>query len=179
MYMLLPAFVFLTLCLVSSLAAEMIGNVEYQLPEEGQKWKTEKTGPSEGIPGQTILYQPENQSPFGIEFFGAYIKKSSTNLQNSENLKKEIEKTYPGQKIFFQVLSTDSHSELVEWAVSKDDHEKLHGWARIFSTPENTTMLFYQTEKVTDVDKVRETWLKTLKEAKLSTPPASTSTSPS
>ncbi len=171
--MLLPAFVFLTLCMVASLTAETIGNVEYQLPEEGQKWKTEKTGPSEGIPGKTILYQPENQSPFGIEFFGAYIKKSPINIKNSESLKQEIERTYPGQKVLFQVLSADAQSELVEWAVSKDNHEKLHGWARIFSTPDNTVMLFYQTEKVTDVDKVRETWLKTLKEAKVSVPPAS------
>lgn len=172
--LMLPILVFLTLCLVSSLAAENIGNVEYQLPEEAKNWKSENTGPTEKIPGHTILYQPESQSPLGIEFFGAYIKKNVPHIKNSEALKNEIEKTYPGQQIDFKVLQTDSNSELVEWIVRKDDRERLHGWARIFSTPEATTMLFYQNEKGSIQQNVDGTWLKTLKEAKLTTetPPA-------
>lgn len=172
MYM-LPFFVFLTLCFVSTLAAETIGNVEYQLPEEGKNWKIEQTGPKEGIPGQTILYQPENQSILGIEFFGAYIKKGSTDIKNSEVLKKEIESAFPDQQVTFKVLSTDSQSELVEWIVGKDNLQKLHGWARIFSTPETTIMLFYQNEKsagLENLETINKTWLKTLKEAKLTTP---------
>lgn len=172
MYM-LPFFVFLTFCFVSTLAAQTIGNVEYQLPEEGKNWAIEHSGPKEGIPGQTILYQPENQSPLGIEFFGAYIKKRPTDIKNSEAFKNEIEKQYPEHKITFNVLSTDAHSELVEWVVSKDNLQKLHGWARIFSTPENTIMLFYQNEKgagLENAERIQNSWVKTLQDAKIAAP---------
>lgn len=178
MYMnLLPIFVFLTLCFVSTLVAQTIGNVEYQLPEETKNWKIEKSGPSEGIPGQTILYQPEKQSPLGIEFFGAYIKNSPTNIKNSEALKNEIAKAYPDHQVSFKVLSEDPQSEFVEWVVSKDNLQKFHGWARIFSTPEATTMLFYQNEKspgLENLEAIQNTWLKTLKEAKIIAPAPST-----
>lgn len=172
MYM-LPFIVFLTLCFISTLAADTIGNVEYQLPEEGKHWVIEKQGPSQGIPGQTILYQPEKQSLLGIEFFGAYIKKSATDTKNSEAFKNEIESAYPEDVVSFKVLSTDSQSELVEWSVGKGGIKKLHGWARIFSTPDSTTMLFYQNEKgesAENLEKIRNTWLKTLKEAKIVEP---------
>lgn len=165
----LPVIAFLTLCFVSTLAAETIGNVEYKLPEEGSGWKVEKMGPKEGIPGTTILYQPENQSPLGIEFFGAYIKNSPTDLKSSETLKEEIKTAYPDHQVTFNVLSSDPESELVEWKVVKDNVQLLHGWARIFSGGKTTTMLFYQNEKgaaFENLDNIEKTWIKTLKDAK-------------
>lgn len=161
--------VMLFLCFaISSLSAETIGNVEYQLPKQVQGWKLSKElNGSEKIPSTTRIYTPSPQSK---ESFAAHINSFTTKIVDKDSLQDGIEKgmklKYTNPKATVSLLEQSPNSALYEWSVSDSGEEKIHGWTRVFSSPKDTTMLTYQTEQISQINDVRPIWLPILKEAK-------------
>lgn len=159
----------------ASLSAEMIGKVEYQLPKQGQGWKVaSRIEGSEKLPSTTIIYNPENTTrDTAKEAFAVHVNKRTTDINDKDSFQNGIER---GMKLRFQnpkavvnVLEKTSDSVLYEWSVTDSGQEKIHGWSRVFTSPSDTMLLTFQTEKMDDVKVAGPIWLKTLKEAKLTT----------
>ncbi len=169
----------LSCCAMSSLTAETLGNIEYQLPQQGAGWKILPPPPNLKTDQPQLnfisIWVPENSLPKETkEAFVAHKMSASTNLKDQASLKDGIERgmrlKFPDPKATVTVLEETPDSVLYEFSVTSGGEEKEHGWIRIFSTPESTTMLTYQTELVDQISEKRDLWLPTLKDAKVINP---------
>lgn len=163
-----PIFILLSSLAILPVQAEKVGDVEFTLPPAARNWelgaKMEKDDPC-----TTVIYVPRVILRQNIqEFFGI-----STNNKPTENLHEEVvlhaslSKQYPNMNMDLLLLETDSDSVIYEWLARVEGRECIHGWDRIFSSPKGTTVLRYQTQKVSDVRQAREDWLPVLQEATL------------
>lgn len=156
------------------LAAETLGNVEYHLPKQGMAWKQLKElQGSKTVSSSTVIYVPENSSSSTAdESFAVHVNKIPTDATDKEALKTGIEKgmslTLDNPKATVNQLERSARSALYEWSVSVGGIEKVHGWTRAISTPNETIMLTYQTEQLKKLDIARPVWIQVLKDAKLS-----------
>lgn len=158
---------------VSSLTAETIGNVEYHLPKQGQGWKVaNEIQGTKKIKSTTVVYIPENTSlETSQESFAAHVNNFSTDLDDRDAFQKGFEKgmqlKYANSKVSINFLEKAPHSVLYEWSLNEAGHEKVHGWTRVFATPDETVMLTYQTEHLNNINHIRSRWIQTLKNAKI------------
>ena len=160
------------ICLiVSPLSAEVIGNVEYHLPNQGQDWKiaTELQGSKNGD-STTIVYIPEKESKQNAkEFFAVHTNDLPTNLLDKESLEKALEKAqfkFLDAKVQVKPIVIAGPSAFYEYTINQGNQEKARGWLRVLSSPEKTVMLTYQTEQIDKIDQVRPTWMHILQSAK-------------
>ncbi len=155
---------------VNTLTAEMIGPVEYHLPNQGQGWKVgNELQTDRKTKSTTIIYVPEgtisNQDV--KESFAAYVNNLKSDIDDQASLEKSIQVNFPEQKVSLNILEKTPQSILYEWNVSDSGHEKVHGWSRGFSIPEGTVVLMYQTQDIDKVNEVGPSWIQALKEARL------------
>lgn len=157
---------------IGQLAAESIGNVEYQLPK-GQVWKvSNELKGTEKFPSSTLIYVRENAPADNpSESFAAHINEFPTDVNDKNSLQQGIEK---GMQLKFTnptatvtLLEKGPQSALYEWSVSVSGQEKVHGWTRAFSSPKETVLLTFQTDQPAKVSEARSIWLPLLKDAKI------------
>lgn len=182
---------FLLACLiVGPLQAEIFGNVEYGLPKKLQSWtvnhiKTSLESNVEAFQFKRVDYSQSGQSKKPVENFSVIVKsstfdffpgvglKSPLDLTNEESIRIEIEEAtaykhyFKEYAIAFNLLESDSQSILVDWSLSVSGKEKVHGVSRFFSTPDETTILTYETKRLTKLKDNLSAWIKVLKKAKL------------
>lgn len=161
------------------LSAEALGNIEYHLPQDGKGWKTLSTPPNlQGHPhvNSIAIWLPEDATPQqNKEVFVVHRVPSQADLKDATSLKEGIERgmrlKYANPIATLTTLEETPDSIVYEFSVTDSDQEKEHGWIRAFTTQEGTTMLTYHTELVDNVGEKRDLWLKTLKEAKVTSSP--------
>jgi hypothetical protein len=166
--------ILVSLFIFGSLTAEMIGNIEYHLPQQGEGWKiVNELQDSKKHRSTTIIYIPENSSrETAREFFGAHINNSSTDLILTDrySLEKDLARgmqfQYPNPKVVITLLEEEAQSVLYEWSLSQLGQERVHGWNRIFTDANATIILSYQTEELNRIRDIRPFWVQTLKDAK-------------
>jgi hypothetical protein len=150
----------LTACLFASpLVAEIIGNVEYQLPKAG--WKVANEINTEKDNSKTIIYAPENCTEENkTEGFGVH-----SNSISNENLDQtSLSKTLLPKATKTNIIEQDPQSVLFEWSFG-EGKTAIQGLIRGFSSAQGSVMLFYTAEG-DHFAANRDIWLKTLKEAK-------------
>lgn len=158
--------------LASPVFAEMIGNIEFHLPDQEQRWKVAtELGGSEKADSKTVIYIPENMSKQETkEFFGVHLNNYSVNLKDKESLEKALENAqivkFPNAKATVKILVLGPYAAFYEYTINQDNIEKAQGWMRVFSSPQQTVMLNYQTEQINDIKKIQPIWLKALQQAK-------------
>ncbi len=159
---------FLLSCLLTApLNAEMIGEVEYHLPESAKEWEIKKMPAGQDV-GTTILYTPKGPAtPGNVEFFGVNSNSFPTDLKDRNLLESELKKQFPTQQIEVKQLGQDDHSVLYEWDIKDNGVEKLHVWTRVFSLKGGTVLLVFQTEKTQDLANAEKIWTAVLKDAKV------------
>lgn len=158
-------YILIALCCLSmtTVFAEIIGYVEYQLPQVAQEWIIGNK--LQNDKGTTLIYIPKgSQKEKAKEFFGVNTN-NLTSTNNPAAIKSALVHMHPNLQVDFQVLENANNAILYEWS-AKDKEEKIHGWGRSFSTKEGTVVLGYQTEDISNIQQARTVWLKTLKEAK-------------
>jgi hypothetical protein len=160
--------ILLSVFMALSLNAEKIGNVEYTLPKDSPEWKVANTlEGKEPANGTTIIYAPgdvtleEAQETFGV----VKVDLASGEI-DKDSIKKMYEMQFPNLTAKVTVLEKDENSLTYEWTLSEGTKEVVHGWTRVFTSPDQTVLLTYQTEKMDDVEKARPLWVKVLREAK-------------
>ena len=127
-------------CLLSSLTAETIGNIEYQLPSFISEWDlvTKETA--------KVTLQHETQE-FTEHFFALYTQGTSDGinfLKVPENLmKKQIEQLFPNNKVILTTIDRQSSSIFYNFAVYEDNQELVLGWTREFITKQGYVSLRY------------------------------------
>lgn len=155
--------------LLSPLAAEVIGNVEYRLPNQGKGWKvaTQVEG-NKKIKSTTIVYIPEYaEKETAREFFGAHVNDLATMPNDQASLESGIAKQFPNSQVKVTILDQNEANLLYEWNVSDNGQNKVHGWTRIFYSPQGNVMLAYQTDQMENVSANRSLWIQILKNAKV------------
>lgn len=149
--------------------AEMIQNVEYQLPKEAENWVVGNK--LEGKRGTTILYIPQGVDRKDTkESFGVNSNTLSTNPKDIQAIKAALIAMFPNADVEFHILEKDDTSVIYEWAIQEGGEEKMHGWGRDFSSPTGSVFLGYQTENISDVPQARSRWLPVLRDAKQRSP---------
>lgn len=166
--------------MLSPLFGEVVGNVEFQLPQMTPEWVRDKR--LENEKGLTQIYVPEsfndksqdigddqdNESDKNIkEFFGVNSNKLKTNLNDLTSFRTALTKLFPNQQIDLQILEKRTDSILYEWTAKANGLERVHAWTRAFSTPNGTVVLMYQTDNIREITKARAIWLPVLREAKI------------
>lgn len=162
------------LLLVAPLAADNVGNIEFQLPTELKDWKkvNELQG-DQSKASSTAIYAPEIKSEDQpMEFFGVHIRdrpleNPSVSGIDQGTLEKLLQMQFPGTKVKVDIVEKDEQSLIYEWSVSDNAHEVLHGLTRLFISPDQTAEIGIISEKVDGFSQVRAMWLKALKDAKL------------
>lgn len=143
-----------------SASAEIIGNVNYNLPsnwEIGNQYKNQR--------GTTLIYIPKGNEGDNItEFFGVSENNLKMNL-NDNSIKETLVKLLPSMQIDLKLLEKSDHAILYEWSAKEGGEEKIHGIGRAFSKDEGTIVLSYQTDNIASLDQSRTEWLQLLKEA--------------
>jgi hypothetical protein len=157
------------LCILSiisfPLAAETIGNVEYNIPKDAN-W--EIGNKIENDKGVTIIYLPKGVPQQATqEFFGVNLNSTPSDVQDIGSLEAALKKQYPTAETEFKILDHNPQSAMYEWSVKQNGVEGIHGWARAFSSPSGTVILSYQTRNPQDVERARQLWLPVLKNAKI------------
>lgn len=169
-------------CALSSLSAETLGNVEYQIPQ-GAGWKLRTLSPELNPIRSPIdfvqIWDPEGKSPKEVdEVFFVQKVPGAKQIKDQADLKDGIERgmrrKFENPVVNVTVVDTNPDSALYEFSVSSGGEEKEHGWVRLFTAPEGTTMLTYQTELVDQINDKRAFWLPILKEAKIVQPQPAT-----
>ena len=165
-------FLSLICCLmVGSVAAEMIGTVEYQLPEQNKSWKVDldmQGNANDPKKSTTKIYVPQNATKEDAkETFGVVEVDLPSQEINQAAIEKMYAEQFPSLKAKVTILEKDSNSVTYEWSLSKDGKEEVHGWTRIFSGADQTVLLTYQTEELDKLKDVGPLWSKTLKQAKM------------
>ena len=144
--------------------AETIGNLEYQLPEGAKDW--EMANKLHNEKGTTLIYIPKGASrETSKESFGINTNYFSSNLDDGSEIKMALKAIYPEMNIELQILEKGDNGLVYEWAAKESGQEKVHGWGRVFSTQDGSTVLSYQTENIPDLNKARNIWLPALKKA--------------
>lgn len=164
-------FVLICLLSFSSIHAEMIGHVEFYLPKEAINWKVIKEmKTNKKVISTTLIYAPNGDSePTSQEFFSAHVNDSPSNLTPAA-IENSLKANYPNNVVKINIIRQEPQSVIFEWSVSEGPREIFHGWTRIFSTKNETTLLTYQTDRISTVNDVRPIWIDALEEAKLTTP---------
>lgn len=154
---------------LTSLCAEKIGNVEYELPKQNTEWKVANTLEGDDkAKSMTVIYVPAGTTlDDAKETFGAVKVDLGGGEIDQASIQKMYEMQFPTLKAKVTVLDKSDDSLTYEWSLSDGDKEAVHGWTRIFSTPDQTILLTYQTEKIDEVEKAKPIWLKVLKDAKV------------
>lgn len=157
------------LVVASPLLGEQIGDIEFELPEKAKNWMRFPI-PVPNNQGEAVGFAPKEQSASSIEVFAVFRSDKQLDLKDKKGIEKALSETNPEKKLIFNVLEEDSNSLIAKWIYSSDK-EEMHGWGRFFSTPHGTVWLFYQTEKLDELGKAKDTWLPVLKQSKLLPPP--------
>ena len=153
----------LTLLFITKiLTAEIIGNLEYQLPE--RDWKIE----FERKKHPTILYVSVDTSAENSKesFYASYINFPGKAL-NELDSELFLTCVLSFLEVKLNILETTSHSILYEWSAIQNNVEIEHGWAREFSTPKESATLLYRTKNLSAVEQLRPIWIEAFKKAKL------------
>lgn len=159
--------VILFLALTSTLFAEKIGPVSYQLPSTKDKWVASEKYDDENQ-GTTIIYYPECiEKKKEKEFFGVNVNKFPTDVNDLEPLKTGLSQMMPAAQVEVWPLEKSKDDILYEWTAKVDGKEKLHGWGRGFSFKEGTVLIGYQADGNVDLEYAKTTWLPVLKQAKM------------
>lgn len=160
------------LCLFISCAfvvkgmAEMIGPVEYYLPPSlAEDWGVRNT--IENRKSKTIVYVP-NEAKKGEESFGVNVNKFPSNIDDLATIKATLAKQFPDMNVHLDILERKPNSLLLEWKAKDNGHERVHGWTRLFSIPDETVVLMYQTDDLSTLEDARCLWVEALKRAKIS-----------
>lgn len=164
--LILPLYLF---CF-SVISANIIGNVEYELPKLDHGWKLSQneTKKEKDYTLVSMIYIPDNTTEEeAAEYFGATSNNSPGSAHNIQSLKNLLQQQFPDHQINITILDKNQDSTLYEWHVKEGEEDKVVGWSRIFSTQQGTTTLGYLTDQTEDIQKVRPIWIKTFKEAKL------------
>lgn len=159
------------------LAADNVGNIEFQLPTELKDWrKVNELQGNQDKASSTAIYAPEIKSEDQpMEFFGVHIRdrpseNPSVSAIDPATLEKLLQLQFPGTKVKVDIVEKDQQSLIYEWSVSDNTHEVLHGLTRLFVSPDQTAEIGIISEKVDGFNQVRPMWLKTLKDAHLNLP---------
>lgn len=154
--------------ILGSLSAEMIGSIEYHLPNEGKGWKVGDELHSDNlVKSTTLVYIPENtDKATANESFAVHVNNLPSGPADEASLEKPIQLQFPDKKVKVNILDKNEESVLYEWTVADAGQEKVHGWTRGFSKPEETVMLIYLTDQMNQVENARPIWLQALKNAK-------------
>lgn len=153
--------ILLVLLFCSPLFAERIGPVEYELPND--EWVIKKHFDCHN--GITLIYTLRSQEPFdATSYFAASFNQFPMEIDTFEQ---SLIKIFPGMQICVNTLQEEANSALFEWSVSEINEEKLHVWTRLFSTPEGSVILSYQTENTAELDHDRNLWLPLLEGASI------------
>ncbi|MFV0340834.1 MAG: hypothetical protein ACK5MA_09480 [Parachlamydiaceae bacterium] len=156
------------LLLISALAcalnlhADNLGTVEYSLQPTFSNWnifEETKTGPL-----NTIIYTPkgvpQTETP---ELFVVISTNQPRGSTNPEQIRQEIQNSFPGMEVQVDMLKQDNDVTLYTWSVSKGD-KALSGITKGFNTNPGTVIMTYQTlNKLTDETKAN--WLKVISDA--------------
>lgn len=153
------------LLLSSSLIAETLGDIDFNLPTNAKDWM--KLNLAIQLKGaQAEAFMPAGQKPASLEMFVAYVTPKEVDLKDKNALEEGLRSIYPSKKVSVKILEEDKQSVILEWSIL--DLDKLtYGLGRIFSAPHETIFLFYQTENKETMDTARDTWLPVLRQAKL------------
>lgn len=151
--------ILLILLCFSPLFAERIGSVEYYLPSD--EWVIKKH--FDCLNGITLIYTLKDQERFdATSYFGVSLNQYPADLDTFDL---SLINLFPDMQISVATLQKEENSALFEWSVSAIGEEKLHAWTRVFSIPEGSVILSYQTENTTELEADRALWLPVLKAA--------------
>lgn len=147
----------------SPLFAATIGPVEYHLPNDNWVIAKEFESPR----GKTLIYIQSGQKRLEAgAFFGATIDFTSGNFDNLDSAISKLSQLLPpGVQMGYTILDRGDETLLLELTIHDDKSEQMHGWARLFSTEEESVTLMYLTENVNDLSADRSLWLPVLQEA--------------
>lgn len=137
------------------LSAEVFGPLEYELPKLEKEWHVlyERD--------QTMVYTFQND---GSTFFGLNRNTMPTNLDDIEGFKKSYQSFYPEGEVEMQILTREDNFLIFEWTVLVNGEEKIHGWGKTYTMPEETLLAVFQTENIKAVDELRPKIIECLKE---------------
>lgn len=163
----------LTCLMFSPLVADQMGNVEYQLPNNGQGWKMHEEYELDNI-GSTRLYLPENSSPENAE---EYVIVYINNVPYQNNLDKDSLETMLKEQfknrdiqVTVNIIETSPQSAIYDWSLDgnlANEVNKLNVITRFFSNEEGSAMISYQTTNpIEDIDNTRAIWVEAFKKAK-------------
>ncbi len=153
----------LTLYMMSTpIAAETIGNVEFNLETLNPKWKLANTT------ANTLFFVPDTISiKYSKEsFVAARIDKIQHGAITQQEIEGLVNKQLPDFQHNINILESTPQSAFFEWSVIEHGREVLHAWTRAFFSPHETIMLMYQTELADSVEQVRPIWTNILKAAR-------------
>lgn len=154
-------FILFSFFFFSSLSAEIIQNVEYQLPKAAERWVIGNQ--LENEKGSTIVYTPAGvERQQAKEFFGV---NANSLPSDSSHIKATLATVYPNMKIDFHIVEKTQDGLIYEWGAQENGVEKVHGFGRMFSSDKGTVLLEYQTEEISTISSARSTWLPVLHEA--------------
>lgn len=88
---------------------------------------------------------------------------SSKDLYYNIFIQKLKESVSP-EKVESKIISKNDDSMVFEWWIDKGP-EAQHEWFKLIQTPDSTLVLRYTTKKLDQIDKIRDTWEKILKDA--------------
>lgn len=150
-----------------TLAAENIGNVEYHLPGEWKMVDNENIKTDDTV-GVIRVYIPQGSDVDTTkESFGAEKVDFASGEVDQASIEKMYEIQFPNFKTKVDILEKTPESVLYEWSLKDDKNQERHGWTRIFTSPERTILLNYQTKETDRIKDLGAIWLKVLKDAKV------------
>lgn len=166
--------IFAFLIMIFPLAAETLGDLQFQLPSEASDWKKIDDLKGEQHKGSlSAIYAPDIKTEDQpVEFFGIHIldhpleDKNVTSIDQAK-LEKILEQQFPESQMKVNIVEQLDHSVIYEWSVKDNGHEVLHGLTRLFLNPNQTVELGIVTEKVKTFNQTRSVWLKALKDASI------------
>jgi len=158
-------YVLTVLCalLFSSGYCDMMGDVEYQLPNIAKDWVV--ANKDDNTNGTTVIYQPKNPKRVSKEFFGVNNNRFPSDINDQEALKKGITAVIPDMQVDLQVLQKGDNDVFYELSGKQNGKEVIHGWAHVFVTKEGTTLLIYETNDLANLPKIGSAWRQALQTA--------------
>lgn len=143
--------------------AEQAGYVEYHLPPD-TAWQVLIEYPTKGeVESNTIIYVPEGFSKESCpDIFMSSVSDQFIDLDEISLGNIEVD----GRNLnVLAILDRDSHSVLYEWSMMAFGNQVMaHALTRLFSREEGTVMLTYVTYDSDNQNKLKTSWLQSLKD---------------
>jgi len=153
----------LSLACLTSLAAEQIDDIEFELPSN-QNWKIEEDITNSS--GTVHLYMPDNDSDDIYEVFSAQIFKTSFCDQDLRDFGDWLKISFPFYEFTHNLIESNEDSTTMEVFSYDEKDFELYILIRKIRSENGVVFLTYSTDNEAEIETIRSQWIPMILNAK-------------